>query len=231
MVLLVVKHSYRECLMYGVGLMKKKVIALVGIVLVVVVAVSWVHFLGAASDELPGMAIIEDSNGDRIAVEPTSGGVWDELVELYHSEGEMWIGGVVQVFIFIRPDPNYPWGFRFKPENITVAEVTAEGLQTTIRGICEDVDYWISIGQAYVFAKVAEIREREETGDITGSDGYPDGQCDMRDVGLVARNFGETVPPAPSNCDITGLIVGMPDGAIDMRDVSAVAIRFGEVSM
>jgi hypothetical protein len=217
--------------MCGVGLMKKKRIALACVVLITALTTAGrIYFLRAAADELPGMAIIEDTNGDRIAVEPTNGEVWDELVELYHSEGEMWIGGVVEVFIFIRPDPNYPWGFRFKPENITVAEVTAEGLQTTIRDICEDVDYWISIGQAFVFAEVAEIREREETGDITGSDGYPDGQCDMRDVGLVARNFGGTVPPAPSNCDITGLISGIPDGTIDMRDVGAVATRFGEGS-
>jgi len=209
--------------------MKRKVMVLVGVVLIAALTTAgWVHFLRAAADELPGMAIIEDLYGDRIAVEPASIETWGELVELYHSKGEMWIGGPVEVFIFIRPDPNYPWGFRFKPENITVAEVTAEGLQTTIRAISEDVDYWISIGQAYVFAKVAEIRERKETGDITGPDGYPDGQCDMRDLSLVARNFGGTVPPAPSNCDITGPITGMPDGTIDIRDVSAVAICFGE---
>lgn len=139
--------------------MKKKIIALAGIVLITVLATAvWIHFLEAATDELLGMAIIEDTNGDRIAVEPASGEIWDELIELYHSKGEMWIGGVVEVFIFIRPDPNYPWGFHFKPENIIVAEVTAEGLQTTIRDISEDVDYWIRIGHAYVFARVVELR-------------------------------------------------------------------------
>ena len=139
--------------------MKKKIIALAGIVLITVLATAvWIHFLEAATDELLGMAIIEDTNGDRIAVEPASGEIWDELIELYHSKGEMWIGGVVEVFIFIRPDPNYPWGFHFKPENIIVPEVTAEGLQTTIRDISEDVDYWIRIGHAYVFARVVELR-------------------------------------------------------------------------
>lgn len=139
-------------------MLKKKIIALVGIVSITVLAIAgWTYFLGAATYEHPGMAIIEDTNGDRIAVEPASGEVWDELIELYHSKGEMWVGGIVEVFIFIRPDPNYPWGFRFNPESITVAEVTAEGLQTTLRDISEDVDYWISVGRAYVFAKVVEL--------------------------------------------------------------------------
>jgi hypothetical protein len=64
-------------------------------------------------------------------------------------------------------------------------------------------------------------------GDITGPDGYPDGKCDMRDVGLVARHFGETVPPAPPDCDITGP-TGVPDGVVDMRDIGLVARHFGE---
>ncbi len=139
-------------------MIKKKIIAVAGIVLIAALATTgWLHFLKAATDELAGMAIIEDTNGDRIAIEPTSVKVWEELIELYHSKGEMWIGGIVEDFIFIRPDPNYPWGFRFKPENITIAEVTAEGLQTTIRGISEDVDYWKRIGHAYVFAQVVKL--------------------------------------------------------------------------
>jgi hypothetical protein len=59
-------------------------------------------------------------------------------------------------------------------------------------------------------------------GDITGSTGYPDGVCDMRDVGLVARYFGQSVPPAPPNCDV------VYDGVIDMRDIGTVARHFGE---
>jgi parallel beta-helix repeat protein len=64
-------------------------------------------------------------------------------------------------------------------------------------------------------------------GDITGPAGYPDGKCDMRDVGLVARHFGENVPPAPPECDITGP-TGVPDGKVDMRDIGLVARHFGE---
>jgi len=65
-------------------------------------------------------------------------------------------------------------------------------------------------------------------GDITGPDDWPDGECEMRDVGLVARYFGEDVPPAPANCDLTGPTTGVPDGTVDMRDVGLVARHFGE---
>jgi hypothetical protein len=65
-------------------------------------------------------------------------------------------------------------------------------------------------------------------GDLTGQSGWPDGKVDMRDVGLLARNFGLNVPPAPPNCDITGPTTGLPDGNIDMRDVGTVARNFGK---
>ena len=65
-------------------------------------------------------------------------------------------------------------------------------------------------------------------GDITGPDGWADGKCDMRDVGLVARFFGQDAPSAPANCDITGPTAGTPDGKIDMRDIGLVARHFGE---
>lgn len=65
-------------------------------------------------------------------------------------------------------------------------------------------------------------------GDLKDPDGWPDGKCDMRDVGLVARNFGQTVPPAPANCDLIGPTAGVPDDEIDMRDTGLVARHFGE---
>lgn len=68
-------------------------------------------------------------------------------------------------------------------------------------------------------------------GDLAGPDGWPDGQCDMRDIGKVARLFGATPvqPMWDSNCDLTGEIIGLPDEKIDMRDVALVASHFGEV--
>ncbi len=204
--------------------MKQIRTALALFVLMLVLTLAGLAHLRAAADATVGMAIIEDLEGDRIAVEPTSGEVWGELVELYNTEERLWIGGVVEVFIFIRPDPNYPWGFRFKPESITVAEVTAEGLQTAIRDISENVDYWIRVGRAYVFARVMEIHERGETGDITGPNGYPDGKSDMRDVGGVGRAYGAI----PGDSEWNSMADINDDRRIDMRDLGVVARNFGQ---
>jgi hypothetical protein len=58
------------------------------------------------------------------------------------------------------------------------------------------------------------------TGDVTGVNGVPDGIVDMRDVGFVARDFGESVPPANLILDFN------TDGRIDMRDLGIVAHNF-----
>jgi len=66
-------------------------------------------------------------------------------------------------------------------------------------------------------------------GDISGPAGVPDGKVDIRDIALVALYFGQNVPPAPANCDITGPIIGVPDNKVDIRDIATVAIRFGQI--
>jgi len=66
-------------------------------------------------------------------------------------------------------------------------------------------------------------------GDITSDTGFPDGKVDIRDVALVAKYFGKTVPPTPANCDLTGPTIGVPDGKIDIRDIAAIGLRFGQV--
>jgi len=81
-------------------------------------------------------------------VETVSDEVWSQLVQLHQNGSRLWIGGIVEKY-------NNSWGFRFKPENLIVAEVTAEGLQATIRYISENLDYWLD-GWAYVSAKVTE---------------------------------------------------------------------------
>ena len=57
-------------------------------------------------------------------------------------------------------------------------------------------------------------------GDVTSVNGVPDGVFDMRDAGLIARNFGKSVPPANPILDLN------MDGRIDMRDVAIVALNF-----
>ena len=64
--------------------------------------------------------------------------------------------------------------------------------------------------------------------DITGPNGWPDGRVDITDVAMVAKCFGQKVPPAPANCDVSGPTVGVPEGKIDISDVALVAKHFGE---
>jgi hypothetical protein len=59
-------------------------------------------------------------------------------------------------------------------------------------------------------------------GDFTGRDDLPDGRVDMRDIGLIAVHFGETVPPADPSWDI------YQNGEIDHQDISIVASHFGD---
>ncbi|NIN53203.1 MAG: S8 family serine peptidase [Nitrososphaeria archaeon] len=67
-------------------------------------------------------------------------------------------------------------------------------------------------------------------GDITGPEGYPDGRCEMRDVGLVARHFGCSIGNIcyEPNCDLTGPTPGVPDGFNGMRDIGLVAKQIGK---
>ncbi len=57
-------------------------------------------------------------------------------------------------------------------------------------------------------------------GDVTGANGVSDGIVDMRDVELVARKFGELVPPASPILDLNH------DAKIDMHDLGMVARNF-----
>jgi hypothetical protein len=75
---------------------------------------------------------------------------------------------------------------------------------------------WFSaVGSAHIGMK--------STGTLGKTDINLDGKVDMKDVGTVARYFGQLVPPAPGECDINS------DGKIDMRDVGAVARNFGKM--
>lgn len=83
-----------------------------------------------------GWAVIEDIHSDQIKLETTRDEVWDELVQLYLNGSERWIGGTVERY-------ENEWGFRFDPDTIIIAEITIEVWQTTIKGISENLDYWL----------------------------------------------------------------------------------------
>ena len=132
---------------------KRLFVAVAALISVIASILVWNYLdrLHALKHETDRWAVIEDVNGGCIAVEPTSDMVWEQLVQLYENKTVRWIGGIVEEY-------DNKWGFRFKPENITIAEVTAEGLQATIRYISENLDYWLELGWAYVSARIAEIR-------------------------------------------------------------------------
>jgi len=94
-------------------------------------------------------AVIEDINKDRLRVETTDDKVWTTLVQLYQNGSERWIGGIVESYI-------NEWGFRFNPDTILVAVITIEVWQTTVRGISQNLGYWLG-NMAVVGAKVVEI--------------------------------------------------------------------------
>jgi len=126
------------------------IIVVVVVILSVAVWANYVDSLNAVKHETNRWAVIEDSNGDRMAVEPIDDHVWLELVQLNQNGTRMFVGGIVERY-------DNKWGFRFKPDSVRVAEVTAEGLQATIRLISADIDYWLNLGWAYISAKVIEI--------------------------------------------------------------------------
>jgi len=111
---------------------------MVGIALTIAIAalgvVVLVNYMGEPASlkhETDRWAVIKDVNGDRIAVETVSDEVWSELVQLNQNGSERFVGGIVVEY-------DNRWGFRFDPNNVTVAEFTAEGLQATIRYISEN---------------------------------------------------------------------------------------------
>jgi parallel beta-helix repeat protein len=93
--------------------------------------------------------VIQDLNGDRLRVETSNDSVWTILVQLYHNGSTRWVGGIVEMY-------KNEWGFRFNPSTIFVAEVTIEAIQTTIRGISQNLPYWLG-HLACVDAKVVAI--------------------------------------------------------------------------
>lgn len=138
---------------------KKMILAVAALVLLAVATivlvwnyVNYLDYLREIVHETERWAVIEDLNGHHIAVEPTSDDVWNQLVRLNENGTSMWIGGIVEEY-------GNKWGFRFKPETLAVAEVTAEGLQATIQYISENLDYWLDLGWAYVDAKVTDIHQ------------------------------------------------------------------------
>jgi len=134
--------------------MKKLIVAFVALAMILVLsgvlAWSYMDRMSALKHETGRWAVIEDVNGDVLAVEPANDEVWRCLVKLNENGTRMWVGGIVEKY-------DNKWGFRFKPENVTVAQFTAEGLQATIKYISENLNYWLGLKLPYVNSEIAEI--------------------------------------------------------------------------
>ena len=140
--------------------MKRSLVLVVVVIIIITICFSiWVYWVSVdysdkTNHETDSWAVIEDSKGDIIAVETAELSVWNRLVNLYNSQTEMWVGGVVEEY------SNY-WGFRFRSDTIVIAEITIEGAQSNIQGISGDLNYWINIWvkETYVLTKVIEIHQ------------------------------------------------------------------------
>lgn len=133
--------------------MKKLVVLLVALGIILVIGIlAWdrIDRMSALKHETDRWAVIKDVNGDIMAVEPANNETWNYLVQLNKNGTRMWVGGVLEKY-------DNKWGFRFRPENVTVAQFTAEGLQATIKYISENIDYWLDLKWAYVNSKITEI--------------------------------------------------------------------------
>ena len=136
-------------------LMKRLYVAIALLIIVAVAALgvtiwaSYLEELSALKHDTNRWAVIQDTNRDRMSVEPVGDDIWSQLVQLSQNGSRRLVGGVVEKY-------DNKWGLRFKPATVTVAEVTAEGLQATIKYISENLDYWLN-GWAYVSANVLEV--------------------------------------------------------------------------
>jgi hypothetical protein len=82
--------------------------------------------------------LVEDNNGDRMVFQVSTSRqeAIEGLNEMSETGEEKWVGGEIERF-------ENEFGFRFKPDTILVAEVTAEGLQaSSYKYIQQDFDYW-----------------------------------------------------------------------------------------
>lgn len=130
-------------------------ILVVAIVASAILAWGYINYLDYSRKTLHDTkrwAVILDSHGDIIAVETTSNEVWSALANLHKNQSGMWIGGLIEEY-------GNSWGFRFNPDTINVAEITAEGAQTWIADISENTSYWSHTWskETYVFARVTEV--------------------------------------------------------------------------
>lgn len=94
--------------------------------------------------------MIRDSHGAAIRLYVIDTEVWQKLQAMQQQGLHKWVGGG------LLRDNSSSWGFRFDPANVNVADVTAETFQTWLQDIADHLEYWLSVGLAYVWAEVID---------------------------------------------------------------------------
>ena len=79
---------------------KNKIVFASAVLVTMLVFASW-GYLNATTQTPNSLVVIEDKEGNQIAVEPLNNEVWNKLVELFHNNETIWIGGEVEVFLTI----------------------------------------------------------------------------------------------------------------------------------
>jgi hypothetical protein len=91
---------------------------------------------------------------------------------------------------------------------------TIEVVAPVLPGETDTADNTLNGGTVFVTA----------AGDVTSHDGQPDGDVDMRDIGLLCHHFGDT----PATVDWNPNLDLNSDGVVDMQDIGAACINFTE---
>lgn len=94
--------------------------------------------------------IVKDVNGDTLEIEVNEFDVLEQAAQMNESGARKWVGGKLVTY-------ENEWGFRFHPDTIIIADVVAEGLQTNLRFIKEDFDYWSRFSRVYIWAEVTHL--------------------------------------------------------------------------
>lgn len=101
--------------------------------------------------------LVEDIDGDQmtIHVSPNRQEAIEALMEMSRTGERMWVGGEIERY-------ENEFGFRFKPDTIVVAEITAVERQASkYKFIQDDFEYWKGLGTIYILGKVVGETQNE----------------------------------------------------------------------
>ncbi|MCJ7424727.1 hypothetical protein MUP01_10745 [Candidatus Bathyarchaeota archaeon] len=125
-----------------------KALTLLAIVLAACLGLAWLY--RPVDDVILQSCLIRDSHGTTIRLYVWDEGVWQKLQTMKQQNLHKWVGSK------LLRDSQSVLGFKFDPENVVVADFTAEALQTWLLDISNRLEYWLDVGFAYVWAEVLD---------------------------------------------------------------------------